>query len=78
MNSTDPEEICGATAPGPGDPQYWICVLAPHNPGYTRKSGDRRHQPGTTVYGTNSHPERDGFAAVPPADRHWFQRRRAL
>jgi len=75
MRLMDPEEICGATAPGPGDPEYWICVLPPHNPGYKRRKGDARHPRGQTVYGTNAHPERDGSGAYPPADRHWFRRR---
>lgn len=73
--SSEPK-ICGATAPGPGGvPDYWICVDPPHNPGYTRRTGDRRHQKGTEVRGTNSHPERTGSAAYPPADRHYFKRK---
>jgi hypothetical protein len=41
MNTQDPEEICGATAPGPGDPAYWICVDPPHN--HPDSKADQHH-----------------------------------
>jgi hypothetical protein len=82
MNPTHPtdppteQDICGATAPGPGGiPDYWICTDPPHNPGYKRRTGDPRHPPGSTVYGTSAHPERGTVGTAAPADRHYFQKR---
>lgn len=76
MHTDHPEEICGATAPGPTGPDHWICTDPPHNPGYKRRTGDATHPRGQTVHGTGSHPERaPGSGAYPQADRHYYEKR---
>lgn len=61
--------ICGITYVG-GTGLEWVCIKAPHDPEYRRRSTDAHHQ--GYVSGTNSHPERPPGVQAPPADRHYF------